>query len=62
MAAQQQKSRRTAHLAFNQRQRRRPSKVKSNTLSHAKPGENLQLACDLADLCMELRIAVQKRR
>ena len=60
--AAQQKSHRTARLAFNQRERRRPSQVKSSTLSRAKPGQNLQLACELSDLCNLLRIAVQKRR
>jgi len=56
------KHRYTAPLAFNQQRRRKPSRVKSKTFPHSTPAENLRLACDLSDLCMELRRAAQKQR
>jgi hypothetical protein len=47
-------------LALNQRQRRRPSRVKSKAFSRSTPEKNLQLACELSDLCFVLRKAALK--
>ena len=62
MTAPKSKSNRsTADLSLRQRQRRRPSRVKSRPLSPGTPSENLRLALELSDLCYALREAGRKK-
>jgi len=49
-------------FSLNQRRRRRPSRVKSRIPVHFTPGENLQLACELSDLCIELNKAARRKK
>jgi len=62
MAESKSKSNRsTDQLSLRQRQRRRPSRVKSRPLSSGTPSENLKLALELSDLCHALREAGRKK-
>jgi hypothetical protein len=54
-------SRKSAPLPLHQRQRRRPSRVKSRPPSPGTPSENLKLALELSDLCHALREAGRKK-
>ncbi len=58
MTAPKSKSKRpTADPTLRQRQRRRPSRVKSQHVPTGTPSENLKLALELSDLCYALRDA-----
>jgi hypothetical protein len=48
-------------LSLRQRQRRRPSLVKSRLNPPGTPSENLKLALELSDLCLTLRDAARKK-
>lgn len=48
------------HLSLRQRQRRRPSRVKSRPHVPGTPSENLKLALEHSDLCYALRDAGRK--
>jgi hypothetical protein len=49
-------------FALSQRQRPRPSRVKSRILRATTPGERLQLAMELSDFCLNLREAMRRRK
>ncbi len=48
-------------LSLRQRQRRRPSRIKTPTSSAATPSERLRIALELSDLCLALREAAQEK-
>jgi len=51
----------TELISLRQRQRRRPSRVKSTPQANGTPSENLKLAMELSDLCLSLRDAGRKK-
>jgi len=52
----------TELLSLRQRQRPRPSRVKSTPQANGTPSENLKLAMALSDFCLSLRDAGRKKR